>query len=108
MAVASLVLGIISLPAAITGIGGLGFGLIALILGVVAARRTRSHGLPGHGKAVGGIVTGAAGALLGAALLAVVIGAVATSHLLPCLRHAAGDPAAVRRCEVAFRHRFGG
>ncbi len=107
-AIAALVVGIISMPAAITGIGGLALGLIALVLGITAARRSRRQGSPGHAKAVAGIVTGAIGALLGAAFLAVVILAVFHSNLLPCLRHAAGNTAAIHRCEIAFRHRFKG
>lgn len=77
LAIAALVVGILSMficwPA----------GLVAIGLGIAGLRASR--GLPdqkGKGLAIGGIVTGAIGALLGVAiLLLVVIGASTSSDI---------------------------
>jgi hypothetical protein len=74
LAVASLVVGIVSLFGIFCfGIGGL-VGLIALGLGIGGLRRAnRSPGAPQKGVAIGGIVTGALGALFGLAFLVFIV-----------------------------------
>jgi hypothetical protein len=75
LAVASLVIGIISLFGIFCfGIGGLVLGLVAVGLGIGGLRRAnRAPGAPQKGVAIGGIVTGALGALVGLAFLVFIV-----------------------------------
>ncbi|MPZ73532.1 MAG: DUF4190 domain-containing protein [Nitriliruptorales bacterium] len=63
-ATASLVIGIVSLPAIITVLGGLVLGLAAIVLGVLGLRQARDLGGAGRGQAIGGIVAGAVSVVL--------------------------------------------
>lgn len=63
MAIAALVLGILAIPSAIILIGGL-FGLIAIILGAIAAGKAKRGEVGGRGVAIGGIVTGVVGLII--------------------------------------------
>ena len=104
---ASLVVGIISLPAVFTLVGGVALGALAIGLGIAAVRRSKRSGAPGRGLAVGGIVTGTAGLLLGGLVLAFAVVALTDSHFVSCVRHAAGHAGALRQCEVELRRRLG-
>lgn len=81
LAVAALVVGIISLIGIFCfGIGGILFGLVAVVLGVLGMKKANAEpGAPQKGLAIGGIVTGALGLLIGIAFLLffVVIGSTA-------------------------------
>jgi hypothetical protein len=70
MAIASLVLGILSLLAWLLPIAGLPVAIVGLILGILG-RRSRSPGL-----AMGGIVTSSIG--LGLSLINAILGAILT------------------------------
>ena len=107
MAVASLVVGIISLPAVFTLVGGVLLGGVALGLGIAALRRSKRTGAPGRGLAIGGIVTGAAGLLLGGLVLAFAVVALSDSDFMTCVRHAAGHTGAIRQCEIKLRAHLG-
>jgi hypothetical protein len=79
LAVAALVVGIISLIGIFCfGVGGILFGLVAVVLGVLGMKKANAQpGAPQKGLAIGGIVTGALGLLIGLAFLVffVVLGA---------------------------------
>lgn len=81
LAVAALVVGIISLIGIFCfGVGGILFGLVAVVLGVLGMKKANAQpGAPQKGLAIGGIVTGALGLLIGIAFLLffVVIGSTA-------------------------------
>lgn len=70
MAIASLILGIVAFPTMCCtyGIGGMAFGVTALILGRVALGKIRAANgmLAGYGLAQGGWICGLIGAILGA------------------------------------------
>ena len=67
-AAAALVAGLLSVPTALTYLGGIVFGLTAIIVGFVGV--ARSHHLEGRGEgmAVAGIILGALGMSLPAAM----------------------------------------
>lgn len=67
LAIASMVLGIIGFIAGWVVIGGI-FALVAIILGIVALRKTKTGG-GGKGFAITGIVTGAIGLLISVLML---------------------------------------
>jgi hypothetical protein len=68
LAIAALVLGVLSIPLAFTVYPGLLFGLVAIILGVVGLIATRGGRAGGRGMAVAGVVTGLVGLVFAAAL----------------------------------------
>jgi uncharacterized protein DUF4190 len=63
-ATAALVLGIISIPAALIAILGLVVGIIAIVLGATARGEIHRNGRPGSGTATLGIVLGSIGTVL--------------------------------------------
>jgi len=69
LAVASMVLGICSLPVSLMcsfmNFVGVVLGIIALILGVAALAKCRKNTASGRGMAIAGVVTGACGIVLG-------------------------------------------
>jgi hypothetical protein len=68
MGVAALVLGIIAIVVApLGGLGGVFFGIVAVVLGVLGRRAAQRDRLP-HRSATAGLVTGLVGIVLGAAL----------------------------------------
>jgi Domain of unknown function (DUF4190) len=75
-ATAALVLGIISIPAALIAILGLVVGVTAIVLGALARGDIRRNRLPGGGTATLGIVLGSIGTLLALANMAAGIAAM--------------------------------
>jgi hypothetical protein len=77
MAIAALIIGILSLLIAwipIIGLFGVIGGLIALILGFVARGRIKRNGTAGNGMAITGIVTGAIALVAGIVLTVAFFG----------------------------------
>jgi Domain of unknown function (DUF4190) len=66
-ATASLILGIISIPAALIALLGIILGVIALVLGATARGDIRRRGLSNSGHAMAGMVLGSIGLVLGLA-----------------------------------------
>jgi hypothetical protein len=73
LAIAALVLGILSIPGAIFSVGLLGilFGLLGLIFGIIGIRVGGRPGRAGRGLAIAGLATGVVGLILGGVLLGV-------------------------------------
>jgi len=110
LAITALVLGILSLPAILTVFGGILLGLVAIILGIVAIRGAGKGKNGGKGLAIAGLVTGAIGLLVSAAILAFV-GTVLFGEdgqrLQDCISQANGDSAAEQQCQREFQDNFG-
>jgi hypothetical protein len=107
---AAVVVGLLSLPAAITVIGGALAGLIAVVLGVQARRRVRTAEADNGGAATAGIVLGCLG--LAATLVAVAVWVTLLrsdtgQDLVQCLS-SAPDQAAVERCQRQFEDELTG
>ncbi len=75
LAVAALVVGILSLLGLFCfGVPGLLLGIIAIVLGVLGIKKANTMpGQPQKGLAIGGIVTGAIGLLVGLAFTALLV-----------------------------------
>lgn len=67
-AVAGVVIGVLSLPAALTYVGGLLLGLAAVVLGFAGVARSRTLAAAGQGLAVAAVVLGMLGMALPVAL----------------------------------------
>jgi Domain of unknown function (DUF4190) len=66
-ATSSLIVGIISIPAAIIALAGIVLGVVAIVLGATARGDARRNRLPGAGQATAGMICGIVGLLLGLA-----------------------------------------
>ncbi|ONM49055.1 DUF4190 domain-containing protein [Nocardia donostiensis] len=109
LAITALVLGIIALIGFWTIVGGILFGLLAIIFGVIAFVKAR------RGTA-GGAVMAVIGAVLGALALAATIAALVIGwnffvdsggqDFFDCVQQAGSDQAAVQRCEQEWNQRI--
>ena len=111
MATAALVLGILAIVTCWTVIGGVLLGLLAIVLGVLAARKARRGEADGHGRAVAGVVTGAVGLLLAVALIAFgvsILNRTSTKNLKHCLKNANGNQSAVQQCQQQYKNEVNG
>ncbi len=101
---ASLVLGIISIVAILTVLGGILFGLIGAILGFIGRGRAKRGEADNGGIALAGILTSLFGLVASVALI--VIGVVFLAddfgNLADCLNDAGDDDAAIEQCQIDF------
>lgn len=106
MATAALVLGILAIVTSFTVIGGVLLGVLAIIFGIIAARRARQGLALGRGRAIAGVVTGVIGVLLSVLLIAVgvsVLNSPAGKNLRSCLKDANGNQQQVQQCNDKYR-----
>lgn len=111
MATAALVLGILALILCWTVVGGIVLGLLALIFGIIAARRAGRGEAPGRGRAIAGIVTGVLGLLLSIALIAIgvsIFNSGSGKTFQQCLQQAGNDQAARQQCAQQFQKSISG
>jgi hypothetical protein len=107
MAVAALVLGIVACVLFWTVFGGIVLGVVAIVLGIVGARRARGGRAPRRGMAVVGIVLGAVGLIAGGLILALgvsILNSDGFKSYSDCLQHAHGQ-AEQQKCADDFSHR---
>jgi hypothetical protein len=105
LAIAALVLGVLALLSCWTVLGGILFGLIALVLGFVASGRAKRGRGTGRGMAITGIVLGLIGLLISVAFIAIGVSFLNSESgqtLQQCLSEAGDDQAAVRQCQQDF------
>lgn len=110
MGVAALVLGLLALVTSITIVGGIVFGVLAIVLGLVGRGRARRGEADNGGMAVAGVVLGLVGLLL--SVLFLVIGVAIFSsddgrNLIDCLTDAGDDQNAIEDCEREFEDSLG-
>ena len=72
MAVAAMIVGILSIPALLIPILAIILGIVAIVLGVVAKGQIRKSGMSNAGQATAGIVCGAIGVVGAIVFIAVV------------------------------------
>ena len=77
-ATASMVLGIVSVPAALVWFVGIPLGIIAIVMGTIARTDIRRHGYTNGGQAKAGIILGIAGIVLAVGFV-VAVGIAANS-----------------------------
>jgi lysylphosphatidylglycerol synthetase-like protein (DUF2156 family) len=109
MAITALVLGVLALVLCWTIIGGLLLGLVALVLGIIAAGRAKRGAAGGRGMAITGAVLGVIGAVLAGVLVAIgasFLNSESVQDLEQCLEQAGEDQAAIDQCRVDFEEDF--
>lgn len=105
MAIAALVLGVLALLLCWTVIGGILLGLIAIVLGIIAAVRAGRGQAQGKGLAVTGAVLGGIGLILSGVLVAIgvsVLNSESGQNLQDCLLDAGDDQAQIEQCQQEF------
>lgn len=91
MAIAALTLGIVSCVLFWTVIGGIILGIIAIVLGIIAARRARGGQAPHRTMAIVGAVLGALGLIVSGVLVAIgasILNSDDFKNYNDCVQHA--------------------
>jgi hypothetical protein len=102
---AALVVGILAVLASITVVGGILFGVVAIILGAIGRGRAKRREATNGGSATAGLVLGIVGLVLSAALVAVGVSFLNSDtgkKLQNCLDSAGSDQAAQTACQQQF------
>ena len=112
MAVVALVFGILSLLFFWTLVGGILFGLIALIVGLIASGKAKRGTAGGRPMAIIGIVLGLLGAIISGILIAIGVAFIGEAgNYADCVDDANGDTAKIEDCAREFQdeveNRFG-
>jgi hypothetical protein len=111
MAIGALVLGILALLFCWTVIGGILFGLVALILGFIASGRAKRGVATGRGMAIAGIVLGLLGLLISVGLVVLgvsLLNSDSAQTLKQCVQDANGDQAKIEQCQRDFQNKLQG
>jgi hypothetical protein len=106
MAIWALVLAIVALLLCWTIIGGIGLGIVALILGMIAFSRSRRDNRGGGGMAITGVILGVLAIVASVVLVVVGIGIfkwLGGDDFADCLQRAGNDQAAQQRCADEFQ-----
>ena len=107
LGVAALILGLLALLTSITIVGGILLGLLAIVLGIVGRGRAKRGEANNGGMAVAGIILGLLGLLIAGALVAVgasFLNSDTGKRLQDCIESAAGNQAAINRCQTEFQN----
>jgi hypothetical protein len=105
MAITALVLGILAVLLCWTVIGGLLFGLLAVVLGAVASSRAKRRVAAGRGLAIAGILLGLLGLVLSVAVIFIGVSIFNSSGgktLTECIANAQGDQTRIDQCRRDF------
>jgi len=106
LGIAALVVGIIALVGAISVVGGILLGIVAVVLGFAGRARVKRGEATNGGTALAGIVLGVVAVVAGLAFVAFWVGLfneVGASDYLECLQQAGQDRAKVQECSDQFR-----
>jgi hypothetical protein len=105
LAVTALVMGILALLSCWTVLGGILFGLAALVFGVIATTKARRGTGTGGGMAMAGLVLGLLGLIAAIVLIVIGVNVFVNSggkDYLDCVRNANGDQAKIEKCRQDF------
>ncbi|HEY6423613.1 MAG TPA: DUF4190 domain-containing protein [Pseudonocardiaceae bacterium] len=109
--IAALVLGLLALLLSWTIIGGVVFGILALIFGLLGRGRARRGEATNGGVSVAGVVLGVIGLLIAIGLIVAavfVVNSPAGRNYQECLLQSGRDPAKIQQCASDFSHHVGG
>lgn len=109
MAITALILGILALLLFWTVVGGILFGVVALILGPIASGRAKRGISSGRGMAITGAILGLIGLLASVAIVAVgvsIFNSSGAKTFTECVDDANGDQAKLEKCQEDFRQKL--
>lgn len=111
LGVAALVLGILALLTSFTVLGGVLFGLLAIVLGLVGRGRAKRGEATNGGMALAGVILGVLGLLISVALIALgasFLNSDSGKELQDCIESAGQDQAAAEQCQRDFAENITG
>ena len=109
--IAALVLGLLALVLSWTIIGGIVFGILALVFGLLGRARAKRGESTNGGLSVAGAVLGIIGLLIAIGLIAMamsVLHSPAGQGYRQCLQRSGGDPAKIQQCATEFGRQLEG
>jgi hypothetical protein len=108
--IAALVLGLLALLLCWTIVGGIVFGIVAVIFGLLGRARARRGEATNGGMSVAGTVLGVIGLLLTIGLVALGVSLLrspAGQNYQQCLQQSGRDPAKMQQCFSDFGNQVG-
>ncbi|MGH4014012.1 MAG: DUF4190 domain-containing protein [Pseudonocardiaceae bacterium] len=108
--IAALVLGLFALLLSWTIIGGIIFGILALIFGLLGRARAKRGEATNGGLSVAGAVLGVLGLLIAIALVVFgvsILNSPAGQDYQQCVEQSGGDPVKIKQCASEFGRQFG-
>jgi hypothetical protein len=109
--IAALVLGVLAFLLSWTVIGGILLGILALIFGLLGRARAKRGEATNSGLSVAGIVLGIVGMLIAIGLGALMLfffNSPAARSYQQCLQQSGGDPAKIQQCASDLSRQLGG
>lgn len=109
--IAALVLGLFALLLSWTIIGGILFGILALIFGLLGRARAKRGEATNGGMSVAGVVLGVLGLLIAIGLVVVgvsILKSPAGQDYQQCVERSGGDPGEIQQCASEFGRQVGG
>ncbi len=110
LGIAALVLGLLALLSSWTVVGGILFGTLAIVLGVIGRGRAKRGEANNGGLALAGIILGALGLLISIGIIilgASILGSDTVQDLKNCVERATTD-AEVQQCQTDLQEDLGG
>jgi hypothetical protein len=107
--IAALSLGLLALLLSWTIAGGIIFGILALIFGLLGRARAKRDESTNGGVAVAGVVLGIIGLIIGIGLLAVgvsLLNSPAGRNYQQCIQQSDGDPVKFEQCTSDFSNQI--
>lgn len=109
LGIAALLIAIAGLVTALSVVGGVVLGSVAVLLGVLGRGRAKRGEADNGGVAMAGIVLGALAVVAGIVCVFIYVGiwkSVGGDDYLSCMSRAGSDPVSQQRCTDRFRERF--
>lgn len=109
--VAALVLGILAIVLSWSAVGGIVFGVLAIIFAILGMRRAGRGEATNKGMSISGLVTGIIGLIIGI-IVAVALGSFLSvfggtvSNYTDCVKQANGDQAKIQDCVQQFQQQL--
>ena len=109
MGIAALILAVAGIVTALSVVGGVVLGAVAVVLGIIGHGRAKRGEADNGGVAIAGVVLGLLAVVAGIGCIFVYIGIFRTSgggDYIDCMSKAGSDPAEQQQCTERFREHF--
>lgn len=109
--IAALVLGILAIVLSWSAVGGIVFGVLAIIFAILGMRRASQGVATNKGMSISGLVTGIVGLIIGV-IVAVAVGSFLSvfggtfNNFTDCVKQAGNDQAKVQQCQDQFQQQI--
>lgn len=109
MGIAALIVAIGGIVTALSVVGGIVLGAVAVVLGIVGHGRVKRGEADNAGVAISGVVLGLLAVIAGIGCIFVYVGIFRTAgggDYIDCMTKAGSDPAEQQQCTERFREHF--